>query len=117
MGIGENGHIAFNDPHDAKFDDRAMVKVVELDEKCRQQQVNDKCFSTFDEVPRHALTLTIPALTSCDYIFCVVPSSTKAEAVYNTINYKVDEKCPATILKTHKNATLYLDAESGSLIL
>lgn len=117
MGIGENGHIAFNDPHVAKFNDSEMVKVVELDQKCRQQQVNDGCFRVIDEVPTHALTLTIPALMSCDCVFCIVPSKTKAEAVYNTIKGEVNEKCPASILKTHKNAILYLDADSGSLVL
>ncbi len=117
MGIGENGHIAFNDPHVAKFNDSESVKVVELDAKCRQQQVNDGCFKSFDEVPTHALTLTIPALMSCNSIFCIVPAKTKAEAVYNTINGEVSEKCPATILKTHKNAILYVDADSGSLVL
>lgn len=117
MGIGENGHIAFNDPHVARFDDSELVKVVELDAKCRQQQVNDGCFKSFDEVPTHALTLTIPALTSCSCIFCIVPAKTKAEAIYNTINGEVSEKCPATILKTHNNAILYVDADSGSLVL
>jgi glucosamine-6-phosphate deaminase len=116
MGIGENGHIAFNDPHVARFDDPEPVKVVELDGKCRQQQVNDGCFGSIDEVPTHALTLTIPALMSCSRVFCIVPAGTKAEAVYNTVNGEVSEKCPATILKTHKNATLYIDADSGSLI-
>jgi glucosamine-6-phosphate deaminase len=117
MGIGENGHIAFNDPHTAKFNDHEFVKAVGLDGKCRQQQVNDGCFASIDEVPALALTLTIPALMSCGYIFCIVPAKTKAEAVYNTIMGKVTEKCPASVLKTHKNAVLYADADSGSRVL
>ena len=117
MGIGENGHIAFNDPHVAQFKDKELVKIVELDEKCRQQQVNDGCFRTIDEVPTHAITLTIPALMSGDNIFCMVPASNKAEAIYNTIKGEITEKCPASVLKTHKSAILYTDIESARLIL
>lgn len=73
MGIGENGHIAFNDPHVADFQDPYLVKIVDLDEKCRQQQVNDGCFSSIAKVPTHALTLTIPALYRAGYLFCMVP--------------------------------------------
>ena len=75
MGIGENGHIAFNDPHVAHFDDSEVVKVVDLDEKCRRQQVNDGCFATIDDVPTHAMTLTIPTLTKAARLFCVVPAA------------------------------------------
>jgi glucosamine-6-phosphate deaminase len=117
MGIGENGHIAFNDPHVAKFNDAEMVKVVELDVKCRQQQVNDGCFKTLGEVPQSALTLTVSALFQCDCIYCMVPGKTKAEAVYNTITGEVTEKCPASILQTHKNAVLYIDSDSGRLVI
>ena len=81
MGIGENGHIAFNDPHVADFGDKAAVKVVALDETCRQQQVNDGCFARLDDVPTHALTLTIPTLTAPEAVFCIVPAKTKANAV------------------------------------
>lgn len=116
MGIGENGHIAFNDPHVAKFDDPSLVKVVELDQKCRMQQVNDGCFETIGQVPTHALTLTIPALMSGGRLFCVVPARTKAQAVKNTIQGKVEEACPASILRTHDCATLYLDQDSSSLL-
>ena len=84
MGIGENGHIAFNDPHVAHFDDCALVKKVELDERCRAQQVHDGCFDAIDQVPTHALTLTIPALVRAERIFCMVPAATKAEAVEHT---------------------------------
>ncbi len=117
MGIGENGHIAFNDPHVAEFEDKKLVKIVELDEKCRNQQVNDGCFININEVPTHALTLTIPALTAGKFVFCMVPAKTKAEAVFNTINGEITEACPASILKLHENATLYLDRDSGSKLL
>jgi len=117
LGIGENGHIAFNDPHVADFNDPLRIKKVDLDDKCRQQQVNDGCFSTFDEVPKYALTLTIPTLMSCDRIFCVVPAATKADAVKAAVEGPVTETCPASLLKTHKNATLYADTDSGRYLL
>ncbi len=116
MGIGENGHIAFNDPPVADFKDTFTVKVVKLDEICRNQQVNDGCFPSIDRVPTHAITLTCPTLTSSDYLFCIVPAPTKANAVYHTLNDGVSEACPATILRTHKNAVLYLDSDSSRLI-
>lgn len=116
MGIGENGHIAFNDPHAADFKDTSMVKIVTLDEKCRLQQVHDGCFSKLEDVPKTALTLTIPALTAPSQIFCIVPASTKAQAVLDTINGPVSELCPASVLRNHSNATLYLDSDSSSLI-
>lgn len=112
MGIGENGHIAFNDPHVANFTDPAMVKVVELDEVCRQQQVNDGCFPVIGAVPRSALTLTIPALMNGRNIFCVVPGKKKADAVHNTLHQDVDSKFPSTILRSHLAATLFVDQES-----
>lgn len=116
MGIGENGHIAFNDPPVADFGDNKIVKPVKLDEICRQQQVNDGCFESIDKVPTHALTLTIPTLVRASYLFCVVPASTKARAVYETLNGSIDEHCPASILRTHNNAKLYLDNESSKLL-
>lgn len=116
MGIGENTHIAFNDPPVADFDDPKLVKVVELEHVCRQQQVNDGCFATIDEVPTHALTLTIPALISATHVFCIVPVETKAEAVYLTLNEDISEKYPSTILRKHPRAKLYLDQESSKLL-
>lgn len=116
MGIGENGHIAFNDPHVAFFNDPETVKAVSLDLVCRQQQVNDGCFACLDDVPEYALTLTIPTLVNTDNIFCIVPAKTKAWAVNETVNGEVSEKCPASILRTHKNATLYLDPDSSALL-
>ena len=116
MGIGENGHIAFNDPHVADFNDPEVIKVVDLDEKCRMQQVNDGCFACLDEVPTHAFTLTVPTLMAAKRRFCVVPASTKAHAVYNTINGVVSEVCPASILRMSEGTTLYLDNDSSSLL-
>ena len=116
MGIGENGHIAFNDPPVASFKDELAVKVVKLDEICRNQQVNDGCFPSIDRVPTHAITLTCPTLTAADYLFCIVPAPTKANAVYHTLNDDISEACPATILRTHNNAILYLDGDSAKLI-
>ncbi len=116
LGIGENGHIAFNDPGVADFNDDKLVKVADLDMMCRQQQVNDKCFDEILDVPAQALTLTIPALLKGKYMFCIVPATNKADAVYNTLNGKISENCPATILRTKKNVTLYLDAASSALL-
>ena len=116
MGIGENGHIAFNDPPVADFNDKKTVKPVKLDEVCRQQQVNDGCFASIDKVPTHAMTLTVPTLVRAPYVFCIVPAPTKANAVYETLNGSIDEHCPASVLRTHENAKLYLDNESSKLL-
>ncbi len=116
MGIGENGHIAFNDPPVADFKDEKWVKPVKLDEICRQQQVNDGCFKTIDDVPTHAMTLTVPTLVRAPYLFCIVPAPTKANAVYETLNGTIDEHCPASVLRTHDNAKLYLDDQSSKLL-
>jgi glucosamine-6-phosphate deaminase len=116
LGIGENGHIAFNDPPVADFYDSKAVKAVELDETCRNQQVNDGCFACIDDVPTHALTLTVPTLMAGKQLFCIVPATTKAKAVYNTINGKIDTECPASIMRRHSKVTLYLDADSAALL-
>lgn len=113
LGIGENGHIAFNDPPVADFQDPKLVKIVELDDKCRNQQVHDGCFAAVELVPTHAITLTCPALTAGTKMFCVVPGSTKAWAVRETLEGTVDEHCPASILRRHSGAALYLDAGSA----
>ena len=110
IGIGENGHIAFNDPPVADFNDPKLVKVVELDEACRKQQLGEGWFPTFDEVPTHALSLTISAIMRCKHISCVVPDERKAEAVYNTLNADISTACPATVLRNHSDTILYLDA-------
>lgn len=116
LGIGENGHLAFNDPHEAKFDDKRWVRQTSLDDISRQQQVNDGEFDHIDQVPKQALTLTIPALMSCKYIVGIVPTKRKAQAVYNTLYGPISEKCPASILRTHKNASLFLDKEAVELL-
>ncbi|SFL29275.1 glucosamine-6-phosphate deaminase [Porphyromonadaceae bacterium KH3CP3RA] len=116
LGIGENGHIAFNDPPVADFKDPKRVKVVELDMACRQQQVNENLFSGIELVPTHAVTVTIPALMTAKYMFCMVPARNKAEAVYHTLNDEISEKCPATILRMKEDTILYLDEESASLL-
>ena len=116
IGIGENGHIAFNDPPVADFNDKALVKPVKLDEICRNQQVNDGCFAKIDDVPTHALTLTVPALVKAPYLFCIVPAPTKAWAVKETLTGSIDEHCPASILRRQESAILYLDKDSASLL-
>lgn len=116
MGIGENGHIAFNDPAFAKFDDEKDVKIVELDDVCRMQQVHDGCFAALNEVPTHALTLTVPRLMRASYQFCMVPSATKAPAAKRMLTGSISEECPCTILRRQPNAILYLDKDSSALL-
>ena len=116
MGIGENGHIAFNDPPVADFCDPLAVKPVALDEICRNQQVNDGCFAKIEDVPKTAITLTVPTLFAGDHLFCIVPARTKANAVRDTLCENISEKCPATVLCRHSNAVLYLDGDSSSLL-
>jgi len=117
IGIGENGHIAFNDPPVADFQDPCKVKVVRLDETCRRQQVHDGCFATLEEVPTHAITLTIPAIMEAEAIVCVVPGKRKAAAVKKALEGPITTECPASILRKHPNVTFFLDLESASLIL
>ena len=112
-GIGENGHIAFNDPGIADFADAKLVKVVALDERSRQQQVNDQCFIRLADVPSHAITVTIPALLSAREVFCVVPGASKAAAVQQALYGPVAASCPASVLRRHERCTLYLDADSA----
>ena len=116
MGVGENGHIAFNDPPVADFADPQRVKVVELDDVCRQQQVNDGCFPDFESVPRQAITLTCPTLMSGRALVCVVPGPRKAAAVAAMLGGKISTACPASILRQHPAATLFLDTNSASKI-
>jgi len=117
IGIGENGHIAFNDPHIADFHDPDLVKVVQLSRESRQQQVNDGCFSTLDEVPKEAITVTIPAILRSKKILCVVPSTSKSVAVRNALLGPVSAECPASILRGHPDLTMFLDLESAQLLL
>ena len=117
MGIGENGHIAFNDPHVADFNDPATIKKVDLDYKCRMQQVHDGCFPSLDHVPTCALTLTVPTLLSAQAIVCTVPAITKADAVYAMLDGPYGETCPATALRRHANAKMFLDFDSASKVM
>ncbi len=112
LGIGVNGHIAFNDPPVAEFDDPLAVKVVELDTVCRQQQVDDDCFAAISDVPTHAITLTIPRLLDAEALFCVVPGAHKRAAVQAATLGPLTTDCPASILRTHPNCTLFLDPEA-----
>ncbi len=116
MGIGENGHIAFNDPWVADFEDPQPVKVVPLDQVCRMQQVNDGCFASLEQVPEYAITLTCPTLFSGSHLFCIVPAKTKAAAVKRTLEGEINHDCPATILRCHGSAKLYLDADSSAVL-
>lgn len=116
IGIGENGHIAFNDPHIADFNDPLRVKSVQLDLISRQQQVNDGCFDTLEQVPSIAISLTIPTIMSASYIFCTVPGDRKKQAVRDAVHGPVTEQCPASILRSAGSCRMYLDAESASLL-
>jgi glucosamine-6-phosphate deaminase len=112
LGIGENGHLAFNDPP-GDFNDAEPVKTVTLDQASRQQQVNDGCFPTLDVVPRQALTVTIPLIMSGQRLFCVVPGPAKAEAVRKTLDGAISPACPASILRRHADCALYLDVDAA----
>ncbi|MFB9839515.1 glucosamine-6-phosphate deaminase [Actinoallomurus acaciae] len=111
-GIGVNGHLAFNDPP-ADLHDPALVKIVELDEVCRRQQVDDGSFATPDEVPRRAVTLTVPALLSAAQVFCMVPGAQKRPAVTRALYGPIDGRLPASALRTHPRCTIYVDKESA----
>jgi len=115
LGIGENGHLAFNDPP-ADFETKEFIHVVNLDKACRLQQVNEGHFPSFDAVPTQAITLTIPALLSAKSVFAVVPELRKADAVANSLFGSVTPDCPASILRTQNNTVLYLDKNSASKI-
>ena len=114
LGIGENTHLAFNDPHVADFNDPLIVKVVDLDQDCRSQQVNDGCFATIDDVPTHALTITMPALFKSTFAYAIVPGKFKANAIFNTLNSDISELYPSTILRRHDHAVLFIDEDSAS---
>ncbi len=114
LGIGENGHLAFNDPPVADFHDPEDVKVVVLDEACKQQQVAEGWFNSIEEVPKRAVTLTIPALLRVPKLIASVPGRRKADIVRRALSEPVSTACPATILRTHPDCTLYLDLDSAS---
>jgi glucosamine-6-phosphate deaminase len=116
-GIGENGHLAFNDPHIADFNDPSLVKVVEsLDQTCRQQQVTDGLFESLNEVPHRAITLTIPALMAARHVYINVPGPTKQNIIKVCLEEPVSINCPGSILRNHHSAQLYLDSKSAALL-
>jgi glucosamine-6-phosphate deaminase len=116
LGIGENGHLAFNDPPVADFETADALRIVELDEICRQQQVNDGAFECLGDVPRSAITVTIPAMLRAPRVIVSVPGATKARAVKATLQDSISTACPATILRRHPGAHLFLDSDSASLL-
>jgi len=116
-GVGENGHLAFNDPPVADFLDPLRIKVVRLDLACRTQQLNDGCFDRLEDVPTHAFTLTVPSLLAAPVVSVVVPGPRKAEAVLATLRGPISEACPATALRRHPGAILHLDRESARYVL
>lgn len=116
LGIGENGHLAFIDPPWCDFDDPALVKVVPLEEACRVQQVADGCFENLDDVPKRALSLTIPAILRTPNLFVMAPGPRKAQAVQAAIEGALTTACPASALQTSPKARLYLDRDSSALL-
>lgn len=116
IGFGENGHIAFNDPGVADFNDPAVLKVITLDQRCRQQQVGEGHFPDLDTVPAQAVTVTCPELFRSHTWICCVPEARKAEAVKAALENPVDTSCPASVVKEHPQATVYLDHESAALL-
>ncbi len=116
MGLGENGHIAFNDPPVADFADPVRAKVVAMDETCRQQQVNDGCFPNLDAVPRLAITITVPVFAQAGSLVCTVPGPRKAQAVRGALTAPVGPACPGTILRVHPDSALFLDRDSAALL-
>ncbi|HEY0209749.1 glucosamine-6-phosphate deaminase [Acerihabitans sp.] len=112
LGVGENGHLAFNDPPVADFHDTEIMKVVALDPVCRRQQVNDGCFPEVDAVPTHALTLTIPTLMAASRLFCMVPGINKRAALQGMLTLPVTTACPATVLRTHPACSLFTDLDA-----
>ncbi len=116
LGIGENGHIAFNDPPVARFDDPHLVKLVKLDDGCKMQQVKEGHFASLETVPPYALTLTIPALCTAKKMMCVAPETRKANAVRDTLRGPIATSCPASYLRTQSQCTLLLDRDSATLL-
>ena len=117
LGVGENGHLAFNDPGVADFEDPLDVKVVALDEACRHQQVGEGHFPDLDAVPAQAMTVTVPALLRASVVLAIVPEGRKARAVHDALTDPVSTDCPASILRTKDNVTLYLDLDSSALLV
>jgi len=116
LGVGENGHIAFNDPPVARFQEKNLIKLVKLDDQCKLQQVREGHFPSLEAVPPFAYTLTIPALCSARRMICIAPEKRKAEAVKNALRGPISTACPASILRQQKHCTLLLDNDSASLV-
>ncbi len=116
LGIGENGHIAFNDPPVANFADPHRIKLVRLDDACRQQQVGEGHFPNLGAVPQYAFTLTIPALCAARRLLCIVPERRKAVAARDALEGAIDTRCPASWLRRQNHCTLFLDLDSASLL-
>jgi glucosamine-6-phosphate deaminase len=114
LGVGENGHLAFNEPAEADFDDPADVKIVKLDSTCRQQQTAEGWFASIEEVPARAITVTIPALMRIPKLILTIPGNRKAHIVKRAFNDPISTHCPATILRTHPDASVYLDLDSAA---
>jgi glucosamine-6-phosphate deaminase len=114
LGIGENGHLAFNDPAEADFEDPLDIKIVSLDTKCRQQQVNEGWFPSLADVPKQAITLTIPTLLRVPRLIASVPGERKAHIVHRTLTEEISTRCPATIMRKHPDTTVYLDPASST---
>lgn len=117
LGVGANGHLAFNEPSVANFTDPYWVKLVKLDSTNRHQQVEQGHFSSIDAVPQYAFTLTLPVITSVSKIMCLAPGENKAAVVKTMLEEAISSNCPASILKSKSQATLYLDQDSASLII
>lgn len=116
LGVGENGHLAFNDPPVARFDDPHLVKLVKLDDACKWQQVNEGHFPSLDAVPPYAFTLTIPALLAAKKVICIAPEKRKAKPVKALLEGPVSTDCPASVLRQQTHATLFIDTDSASLL-
>ncbi len=113
LGLGENGHLAFNEPSVADFNDSESVKLVKLEQSTRQQQVDGGYFPNLEAVPQYAFTLTIPMICSAKRIFCLVQGEHKASAVKSMLKGAIDTKCPASVLRTQANTMLFLDSDSA----
>lgn len=114
LGVGENGHLAFNEPGSTSFQTSELVKVVDLEGRSRQQQVNDGCFSSVDQVPKQAITMTVPAIMAARKVLCIVPGQAKREALERMLNGSVSVDCPASALRLHHDALLFADLDSAS---
>jgi glucosamine-6-phosphate deaminase len=116
LGIGENGHLAFIDPGECDFHDPRDVRIVNLDDACRRQQVHDGSFARLEDVPRRALSLTIPFFLHTPHAVVTVPGSAKARAVRDALEGPIETRCPASILRRHAGARLFLDSDSAALL-